>query len=118
MKTSRRARVLAATMLLSLSLTSCDETLKLKAQDTEVAAKISALNQEKNSLEAQINALRSSLPPGGSLDESVRILYARASGELTVLESSLKAAKASLKETETSVANLKRDIAAQKPKAQ
>jgi chromosome segregation ATPase len=113
MKISRRVTVLATALFLSLSFTGCEKTLKLQAQSSEIDAKISALNQEKRTLETQIEALRPSLPVAGSVNEAARILYSQSAGDLTIQEANLKAAKASLKETEAAVAALKKEMAAQ-----
>ncbi|HYF37222.1 MAG TPA: hypothetical protein VD994_18115 [Prosthecobacter sp.] len=118
MKIISRVPALGALCLLACTFTGCEQTLKLQAQEKEIDAKITALRQEQAALDAQIAALKPALPFAGSNEEAARILYSKASGELTILESSLKTTAASLKETEASVAALKQEIAAQRPKAE
>ncbi|MDZ4287397.1 MAG: hypothetical protein U0984_05540 [Prosthecobacter sp.] len=105
---------LCGMLAIGLLLTGCDKPLKMQAEAKEVGAKFDALQTESRSLEARLTELRKALPPAGSPEESVRIVQAKASGELTILEANLKAAAANLKETETAVANLKKEIAPQR----
>ena len=103
--------------VIGLASTGCEKALKLQAESQQTRARFDALNTESSALEAKLIELRKALPPGPAPEESARQLQARSSGELTILEANLKAAAANLKEMEIEVANLKKSIDSQQPKA-
>ena len=117
MKFTRSSLALGTAISLALSLTSCEQTLKLRAEVTELDAKVAALQEEQRTLDSQLQAIRPSLPPAGTIGEAARLLHSKASGEITILQANLKTAAAGLKETEAAVAALKEEIASQRPKA-